>query len=155
MQDVWAVSEGHAAGDLCQGAGGTMQGGFSYSRVWSNSAAAAGMDPCVPSLGGPYVNVSTQHTWMIGMPPNDVLIPVTGWSSAPVGEWTVQVGIHGSSRNDTGGGTATINNGAQQMLRVSVPAAAMRGDYVVARLLSTQPASASESAIWVVGVYLP
>jgi hypothetical protein len=163
MQDVWAVGEGHEAGDLCQGAGATMQGAFSYSRIWSNSAAAAGMDPCVPSQGGPYVNVSTQYTWMIGTatPPYDVPIPLTGWSSSPVGDWTVAAEIRGSNRMgfkvafDNGASTATINNGTQQTLHVKVPTDATTGDYAVVRLLSTQPASPTEFGIWMVGVYVP
>jgi hypothetical protein len=161
MQDVWAVGEGHEASDLCQGAGATRQGGHSYARIWSNTAAAAGRDPCLPSLPGPYVNVSAPSAWIRGAPGQDVVIPITGWSSAPVDDWSVQPGVRAASgagfvtRFDGDGGTATINNGQQRMLHVQVPPDAGSGDYCVARLLSTQPASAMELAIWLVGVYVP
>jgi hypothetical protein len=161
MQDVWAVGEGHEAADLCQGAGSTPQGNFSYSRIWSNAAAAAGRDPCVPALAGPYANVSTEAQWVSATAGEEVAIAVTGWSSAPIADWSVQAGIRSASRRGFavgfGGdaGVATINNDTQQLLHVTVPSDAGAGDYVIVRLLSAQPAAATEQAIWVVGVYVP
>jgi hypothetical protein len=156
MQDVWAVAEGHEASDLCQGAGTAVEGGFSYSRIWSNSAAAAGGDPCVPSLPGPYVNVSSSMEWVAATPGTDTLIPVTGWSSAPVADWSVSAGIRGYSGPSPSPSLdgATINNGKQLTLRVSMPGA-VSGNWAAVRLLSVQPASAKEQAIWIVGVYYP
>jgi hypothetical protein len=157
MQDVWAVAEGHEIGDLCQGAGGTIEKNFHYSRIWSISAAAAGRDPCVPSLSGPYVNVSTPFDWKSVSAGESVMVPLTGWSSEPTADWKLQAGIRASSRGGFSAnlGATTINNGTQVTLSIGVPADAVSGDYAVVRLLSTQPASSDESAIWVAGVYVP
>jgi hypothetical protein len=162
MQDVWAIAEGHEAGDLCQGAGAVRQGNFSYARIWSNSAAAAGNDPCLPAPPPPYVNVSAPSGWMSVVAGADITIPVTGWSSAPAQPWSVMANIRKSTKagftaqfaaND--GGAATIDNGAQRSLEVHVPGDAVSGDYAVIRLESTQPSDATKLGLWPVGVYVP
>jgi len=60
--------------------------GFTVQRAWSNAAAAAGKNPCVPApSGSPYFNVLPVFT-------ENVAIQSPGWSSStkgvhvPVGE---------------------------------------------------------------------
>jgi hypothetical protein len=51
--DIYLLGE---AGDLCPERYGTTPGlPFVVQQTWSNRAAAAGHDPCVPSSGEPYV----------------------------------------------------------------------------------------------------
>lgn len=56
---IWGVMGGGEAGDLCEFGGPKIDVsladvGFVTQRTWSNKAAAAGHDPCVPEIAGPY-----------------------------------------------------------------------------------------------------
>lgn len=72
--------------DMCspyQDAYGTFPGlDYTVQRSWSNAAAAASHDPCVPSVGGPYFNSSPVFPDMVdiggGMTTEAVIIPVGG-----------------------------------------------------------------------------
>jgi hypothetical protein len=163
MEDIWAIAEGHEIGDLCQGAGATRQGNFSYSRIWSNSAAAAGTDPCLPAPAPPYVNVSAPAGWVSAAAGADVTIPLTGWSSAPTPGWTVHATVRKSSiagftawlDDASDGGLSSARNGAQLTLHVQVPPTAVSGDYAAVRLESAQPSDPASFGLWPVGVYVP
>jgi hypothetical protein len=78
--------------------------GYAVQRTWSNAAAAAGHDPCVPSLGlgGAYFNVTADapdvfYDPYVGVSVNGVAIPpgqsrtidVHLYSDAPTGAWKV------------------------------------------------------------------
>jgi hypothetical protein len=55
----WALGAGAEVGDLCSSepaAYGDLVGGHSVARTWSNRAASAGHDTCVPALPAPYYN---------------------------------------------------------------------------------------------------
>ncbi len=55
----WVLGAGAEVSDRCAfepAAYGTLVGGRSAARSWSNAAAAAGHDPCVPAIPGPYFN---------------------------------------------------------------------------------------------------
>jgi hypothetical protein len=54
---VWEFTPGGEIGDMCEYVNAAYQrlvGNFVVQRVWSNVSAAAGHDPCVPVLPGPY-----------------------------------------------------------------------------------------------------
>jgi hypothetical protein len=55
---------GGEVGDMCVGTGNSFfkpdAFPFMVQRTWSNSAAAAGQDPCVPAMPGPYFNAAAQ-----------------------------------------------------------------------------------------------
>ena len=55
---VWAYTPAAENGDYCEYLDSAYQrlvGNFLVQRTWSNAAAKAGHDPCVPALAGPYV----------------------------------------------------------------------------------------------------
>jgi hypothetical protein len=93
---VWqsiAPSGDVEAADPCQGSliwedGGN--GAFPYQRIWSNSAVDAGGDPCLPALAVPYYNVVLDQEWFATDGGSALEIPLTGWSTAPTGDWLVQ-----------------------------------------------------------------
>lgn len=55
----WALRAGGEVSDLCSfdpTPYANLAEGQSVARAWSNRAASAGLDPCVPALPGPYFN---------------------------------------------------------------------------------------------------
>ena len=55
---VWDFTPGPEVGDMCEYASSAYQrlvDDYVVQRTWSNASAAAGHDPCVPTLGTPYV----------------------------------------------------------------------------------------------------
>ena len=55
---TWAVTPGAEVGDFCEyvdTAYAPLVGTFNVQRTWSNAAAKAGHDPCVPAAPGPYI----------------------------------------------------------------------------------------------------
>jgi hypothetical protein len=78
--------------DLC---GGThmITNGFLYQRSFSNVAAMAGGDPCVPALPIPYYSTTTEQDWYAGAEGSTVTIPITGWSTAPTADWQVTASV--------------------------------------------------------------
>jgi hypothetical protein len=105
---VWEVFTGGEIGDLCALEGNAFfkPSDFPYTvqRIWSNKAAAAGGDPCVPRIKAPYFQASFD-------PPDTVMVTANGYtmkskgftvpvgqsktidvdlfSDGPTGEWTV------------------------------------------------------------------
>ncbi len=59
---IWGIIPGGELGDMCEyveAAYSRMVGNFMVQRTWSNASAAAGHDPCVPTLMGiPYVGAT-------------------------------------------------------------------------------------------------
>ena len=83
----WAVPAGEI-GDMCDSSF-TLEGGFLYERVWSVSAAAAGGDPCIPSVAGAFYDVSngTMPSWLTAQPGATLDVPLVGWSTAASPPW--------------------------------------------------------------------
>jgi hypothetical protein len=55
--EIWAFTPGAELGDMCEYVGVAdqrMLGTYLVQRTWSNASAAAGHDPCVPSLSTPF-----------------------------------------------------------------------------------------------------
>jgi len=72
-QYAWAWTPGAEVGDMCEYVDAAIQpliGSFNVQRTWSNAAAAAGKDPCVPS-NGPYLGVAPVFTDMVPIPHYD------------------------------------------------------------------------------------
>ena len=56
---AWSHEAGAELADMCEWTPSMQQrlvGNYLVQRIWSNAAATAGHDPCVPALGGPYYN---------------------------------------------------------------------------------------------------
>jgi len=179
MADVWLELEGRGhveAGDLCSGTR-IVEGAYTYQRIFSNAAAAAGGDPCVPALPLPYYSTSAPE-WTMAAAGQRVTIPVTGWSTAPTADWAVQAfadsrsafattpfSVALASATSARFGTTTyptLDNGAQAMLSVTVPSGTPSGAWQVVAITSAHLTAAGalvdgEDYLhrWLAGVYVP
>jgi hypothetical protein len=126
---AWAVLGGEVA-DLCFDQY-WRDGSHIATRVWSNAAAAAGGDPCVPSNGDrAYFNVSSMPDEIrVVSPGDDVEFTLTGWSTAPIADWTLQLFPTGNAGIEGLLGTSRMNNGRSTTLRAHVPADAASGTW--------------------------
>jgi hypothetical protein len=121
---VWGRTPGGELGDMCeyvQTADQKLVGDFIAQRTWSNVAAAAGHDPCVPAADGAYLGVApvldedimiSSHggnfmtkgiTVPVGM---SKTIDVQLFSDAAADDWTVTAY---DAAVLTGTGTATLS----------------------------------------------
>ena len=171
----WARDDFGAAdenADVCEGTR-YREGPFMYQRILTNAAVAAGGDPCVPALTMPYYTVKT-NAWSQG---RTVVIPITGWSTAPTSDWALGATVvttEGSftpSLHFAGPDTLTypngrwiaMNNGRVATLTVSFPATAQSGTFAVIELYSFRedpltgatPPNEDFNHKWVTGVYIP
>jgi hypothetical protein len=104
---VWDFAPLPELGDMCAYEPQSFQrlvGNFMVQRIWSNNAAMAGGDPCVPPLSVPYYNASPVLTDMVTLSSQGQTYPTLGiqvpvgqtkmmtiqfFSSAPAPAWTV------------------------------------------------------------------
>jgi hypothetical protein len=124
-------------GDLCIFTR-VVEKGFPFQRIYSNAAAKAGGDPCVPALPVPYFSVSPKPEtsgWIQVTAGAGVDVPITGWSTAPTSDWVVWAapltGKAGSTFATTLTGAAyqqvgkyqypKTNNGDVLTLHVTIP----------------------------------
>jgi hypothetical protein len=131
-------------GDLCDGKY-QSSAGYLLPTIWSNAAAAAGGDPCVPALGGPFFDVSVAPLGPQTVAPGaTATLTLTGWSTAPVGDWRVggaaQPKVVAEGAPD---GTFTvslpqdmINNGRQITMTVAAAPDAVAGATATIALVS-------------------
>ena len=171
LSSVWATIEapstGAEIGDACDDTR-IQEGGFWYQRIWSNTAAALGGDPCITPSAAPYVDVAAAQDWYAVSAGNTTQIPVTGWSNAPSGEWQVGGILYYSTPGSTFDWSLTAatqatfngatlpagNNGSALNLQVTASQTAS-GDYVVFWLVSTAMTSPDDRHhVWPVGVYV-
>lgn len=91
----WADIVGVEGADLCVDPFGleqdeTRDGAYTVQRIWSNSRAAAGLDPCVPAPEGEaYFNAAPKSSFFIVDVGGSVTFEVDAWSSGPIGDWTL------------------------------------------------------------------
>lgn len=141
---VWALMPLSEVGDMCAyepQSYAQILGTHYVQRTWSNKAAAAGHDPCVPALTAPYFNsvpvltdnVTIDFGGMGGQAQTQgVQIPVGKsktievdlFSDAPTGSWTVQAedanALNGGSPDLTfSWDKQTGNNGDKLMLTIT------------------------------------
>ncbi len=171
--------------DLCNGTNvseASDAGTITAVRYFSNDAASAGGDPCVPAVSQPYFNVSVPQDWYPVSPGTTASIPLTGWSTAPM-KWELDVGFDRGSgsmaalpasalslQSDAGtvtvsncGTFAQMSNGTAATLGVAVPAGAASADYAVIGLYSyvldprtCYPRPGQDlDHFWPVGIYVP
>jgi hypothetical protein len=129
-------------GDLCNVR--TTQDGYAVPTIWSNSAAAAGGDPCVPAVGTPYVDVdpapaSVNVSAKAGATAS---VTLTGWSTALVGDWRLQASVV-SGRGITAAldptATDLANNGETVKLTVTNDGSAAAGSSALVQVISIAP----------------
>lgn len=138
---------GVEVGDLCYGRF-TQEGAYELERVWSNKAAAGNGDPCVPALPGAIAfGMTATPSFLqevhVGVP---FEFTVTGWSLAPVPDWTLQALPWGGDFAITAAlDRTTMNNGTTAVLKVTIPFAVPSGTYGAVRLEALQ---ASDFPSW-------
>jgi hypothetical protein len=103
---------------------------FTFQRIYSNKAAAAGTNPCVPVRADDviYYNVTTPQRLRTVSPSRSTktyTFPITGWSTAARDPWGVAV--HPQTGPSTFDATpvlsvSQINNGQKATLSMTVPA---------------------------------
>jgi hypothetical protein len=86
--DPW-ISLGYGEiGDNCDGTAWTDDGGTVVQRIWSNSAASAGHDPCVPVPSGEsYFNASPDKAIYVASVGDTFTVDVTAFTDAPRASW--------------------------------------------------------------------
>ncbi|HEY8088306.1 MAG TPA: hypothetical protein VIF09_10690, partial [Polyangiaceae bacterium] len=142
----FGFGEGEVA-DLCDGL--TGENTYALATIWSNSAAAKGGDPCVPATGLPYVDVDPSPG-QVNIPATagaSVNVTLTGWSTALVGDWLLEVSVAGQAG---GALTATldpkatdlVNNGETVKLTVTTDGSAPAGDTAIVEVVSYAPSGA-------------
>ncbi|MHB1844214.1 MAG: hypothetical protein ACYCWW_05185 [Deltaproteobacteria bacterium] len=130
----WVLARGGVeVGDLCFPLGAT-EDGYTLSGIWSNSAAAAGDDPCVPSSGAPYYTVYATPSVVALQPGGQARVTLVGWANAAVPSWPIAVSV-GPGQQGLPGFTPTAT--------LSVPTV---GDGLTATLTLQAPAGAPSGA---------
>ncbi|HEY2513073.1 MAG TPA: hypothetical protein VGI39_19530 [Polyangiaceae bacterium] len=170
---AWNDLAGGEVADMCQDLTQLHQdeaseGGFSVQRSWSNTEAAAGHDPCVPSSGHSYFNVAPTKKGEILQVDvgKTATFEADAFSDAPVSDWFVQgIDTHGSASNPSpyltvqinGAAQTSTNNGAKITVSVTLnqdpaPLAASTGfagaTAVLASYDSATPAQAKAAHVW-------
>jgi hypothetical protein len=143
-------------GDLCEiPAIAATETGHVAQRIWSNAAAAAGDDPCVPADPTmPYYNTSaTPNATAHAAPGATVDFQLQGWSVAPVADWTLLTDVLGSLAATTSVSPMTMNNGGTATLHVTVPANAVAG--TSARIILWSERSSVDYHSWELDVATP
>jgi len=156
----WHALGGEVA-DLCEAVlPQWSEGSYAYiQRVFSNQAAAAGGDPCVPPVD-PFYTTDVEAK---GLSPETVpevaagsqaVFNLTGWSTGQVPTWNVKWGVYSGTFTPTlTSSVTTLNNGLTGTLTVGVPSSAASGDYVVIEVGSEVSASNNTAAF--IGVAVP
>jgi hypothetical protein len=103
------------------------EGGYTgLQRVYSNTAAAAGGDPCLPALSPAYFATDIEpQTWVSVLAGTTKTFPVLGWSTTPMAPWSLSASPY-ISYPPTFNPTATLNtsmlgNGQSATLTVDIP----------------------------------
>jgi hypothetical protein len=139
-------SDAAEVADLCEGLQGTVEDGHTYTRVWSNTAAKAGTDSCVPAAATPYVAVSpSQDEVQMVKPGTTIDVNLVGWSSAasPPPSWSASIYAWESYATGVEGFTPTLtvkslnfSDGQTQKLQVGIPNTAQSNQRGIVALYS-------------------
>jgi hypothetical protein len=142
LPDPWWEIAGEV-GDLCDGEALIQAGGFAVQRIYSNTAAAAGKNPCVPedpddAWQDVTVTPATMPTVAAG---GTATFTLTGWSTSQVPDWALDdytadySDLADTDMNPTFS-SKMINNGTSVMLTLHVPASATSGQTGALYILS-------------------
>jgi hypothetical protein len=181
QQTVWLTANDnlHAeAGDQCQGTLIRMPDGFLYTRVFSNTEAALGGDPCLPSVAGTYVNTTpvvpadvsasapTLGWTHVTMPASGnalVDIPIVGWTAdGACATWPLTIdvvnakaGKNNVTLTNVTLSASTIATGGTVTLHAEVPAGTASGTWGAVNVHSAATGyGADRQHDWVYGVYV-
>lgn len=141
-------------GDLCAWTQ-TSEAGFVFTRAWSNAAAAAGGDPCIPAGASPYVSAGTAQGWYTIAAGQTLQVPVTGWAPSAAPAWQIYSYAGYDPKSEftvSPNAFVSLGVGGSTTFSVSAPSTAVPGDYVVVDVASY---TSTEIHPWAVGFYVP
>ncbi|MEO6951524.1 MAG: hypothetical protein ABI321_06915 [Polyangia bacterium] len=137
-------------GYMCQNEKPVTESGWTLHRSWSNAAASAATQPCLPSPeGSAYYTVSASpSTTVHAAAGTTVVYTLTGWSSASVAPWDLAMTNPEGSDFTLAGlnpifGKARIGNGETTTLTLHIPMAASK-----AQLGGVNVSSGPQQHIW-------
>ena len=151
----WAAVPGEVA-DLCLGAAPYAEGGFFAPRSWSNAAAAAGGDPCVPAAGGVFFDVSPASDAVHDLAAGSTLtLSVVGWANGATPDWSLDV-MSGEGDFTLGAqlGSTAMGPGRRTTVTLSVPAGTKSGSYGSV-LVTSSTDGGRAFTLWPLEVYVP
>jgi hypothetical protein len=139
-------------GDLCEAPSrSVVDSGYTLQRSWSNAAAAAGGDPCVPGGAEPAFGTSGPATVQVIPAGGSADVSLAGWSSGTVADWQLVFDPWFSdgttfTRARATLGAPTANNGNAPSVHITLPAAAPSGNHTVFLLVSSH--SLTDGQMW-------
>lgn len=131
--DPWIALQYLENADLCDYSDYTVEGGFSFQKSWSNSAAkAAASSPCAPvNPEEVYFNVSADPaTVPLVKAGQAATFTLTGWSTAPTkGDWELHydTAYYGEFDPQVDFSDTMINNGKTVTVTLTVPKGTQSG----------------------------
>jgi hypothetical protein len=127
---------GEEVADLCTRGDPTAtwhENGFVAQRSWSNAAAAAGKDPCVPGQQKPYFNAVAKLTALPRISPGAAqMIELSGWvtDSQDRFSWPLEVGSDSPADAAFTFSTASLSAAMNSTLTVRINAGAAPGKVI-------------------------
>ena len=155
---MWSYFSGEV-GDLCSFvAPQWAEGGYTQlQRVYSNTSAAAGGDPCLPAMGPYYATDVEPQTWVSVPAGSSTSFSVVGWSTAMVPTWALSAQGYITSPQTFSPGTSLtagmLNNGQTATLTVSVPAGTASDSFAMVLVGSADSNTSYQYSL--VGIYVP
>ncbi len=136
---------GSEVGDFCWGRL-VVESGFHLQRVWSNAAAAAGGEPCLPTSGAAFgvgVTPDVLQTMTVNAP---ITFAVKGWSTGTVDDWTLSAAPWvGDFPISASLDKTTLNDGLSAQLTITIPYAQPAGTYGAVLI---RAAEQDDTALW-------
>lgn len=151
--NAWTGLGGENA-DMCSGVSHATEGGWALTRVWSNSAAAAGSDPCLPSpaFAGAYYDAGIVNEALSVAPGHSVQTEVDCYSFGPLpAPMALEVWVSQGSPLKFGFDKKTCSNGDKVTMTVSAPQYVSHGtdyDYELAAVLGSVRSTPPDSHYW-------
>jgi hypothetical protein len=130
QSNPWTRFEGEV-GDLCP-LEIFQTNGLTLTRVWSNSNAAAGKDPCVPAPAGAMYDSAPMTDVIHHVHAGDQLVlTLVGWSTAPEPAWAINIDAAGGSFQPVATLSSMVadrlTNGQTATLTLTIPAGTPSG----------------------------
>jgi hypothetical protein len=137
--DPWIALGYSEIGDSCVGTGWALDSGTVVQRIWSNSAATGGHDPCVPvPAGETYFNASPDKAIYVANVGDTFTVDVTSFTDAARASWQLDAidysqqlsqggtaflkfeWVGGVVRSDGVSSLTCVNNGTHVQLKVTL-----------------------------------
>jgi hypothetical protein len=154
VDDPWFFLAGEVA-DICPLSAVVTDGELIAQRYWSNAAASAGQDPCIPASSAPYFATSASPTsTQYVAAGQSVTFELQGWATEDVGTWKLQaLPLLGTFEPDVALGVDEMQNGGTGTLVVTVPPGTPSKLYSYLELFSYQTTDTYQT--WPIAIVVP